>query len=753
MNFLDNLSSTIADSLNDDELSLLFSHFDKEYKKLGKQEKELTIFKCLVDLKKQKRIHEVIETCNVIHPNINWQNDFSENSLNKPSLEDKREAFIRLLFDEKPVALLPVIIKGWEFKVTELCYKVAPTFTQKQVTSLSRLFSSLTYHYQIEQPFLNYHSIRLWYSNLRLIIKTVLSPVIALVLASVVSIPIATLFALLVVILETDNAATLVYEVSETGTYFIEVNNLEPTENEYFLYAAESELTSLEPNFLRTSFQSISYGQYVFGQLAYPFSHLYRIEGEVNQGIVVYFDPWYADAILQLSLLDSDMRQCDSVNLGEIQFGNSLGLLDCGGATDGPYYLKIEVDRSFSGYDLAASHYGFQVLRVENESGEPNDVFSSSEKILTGTFVMGNLDANDKDIYSIDLSEGQQVFIQVSGSYNMPTPSLVMYSQNGRQYEIIGYGGTTLPEALGIRRIERMLKTSLGRALLVSLIFDIIGINVDPMSLVPDYWLAILPGLTLAILLVAYALYQTLLSEQHFEESKLVYRTVCLLEILDTDDILISEQNKSKVRGKIELISEHLLRIPRASAYPFFPAPYAMREKLELIASQVAQTTNIVSCPDQSSLFELRRRFESWLNIFIKTYYGEFPFTEEFEYTPIPFHKQILYAFQFNSKKITLIFLAVAIALYVSKSVWQDYTLRLMAWGWLALRYFLLTISVYIIYERWGVKEPGTEIKSKWQNAVKLILFFFIPFIALDALLGTGVIENVIKLLGSLKIF
>ena len=93
------------------------------------------------------------------------------------------------------------------------------------------------------------------------------------------------------------------------------------------------------------------------------------------------------------------------------------------------------------------------------------------------------------------------------------------------------------------------------------------------------------------------------------------------------------------------------------------------------------------------------------------------------------------------------------IVLLSSQSLWIDYQVELLAWAWLATRYVILVVSVFAIYEKWGAEGPSEQPESKWQNAVQLVLFFVVPFFALDALLQTGIVENVVQLIGSLKIF
>jgi hypothetical protein len=159
----------------------------------------------------------------------------------------------------------------------------------------------------------------------------------------------------------------------------------------------------------------------------------------------------------------------------------------------------------------------------------------------------------------------------------------------------------------------------------------------------------------------------------------------------------------------------------------------------------------VVSTPAKDDLSSLRRKFTEWLAVLLKAEYGRFRFDEDFEMNPIPWHRQIVYSLRCNWLRIVIVVTFFSIAMWLTHRVWRDYTSDIIGFVWQSTRYVILIVTSYAIYSRWGAKGPSERQQNKWEHAVRLTLFFFVPLFGLDALLQTGIVESIIKLVGNLK--
>jgi hypothetical protein len=249
-----------------------------------------------------------------------------------------------------------------------------------------------------------------------------------------------------------------------------------------------------------------------------------------------------------------------------------------------------------------------------------------------------------------------------------------------------------------------------------------------------------------------YAFFVKFLALRKYEESHTIKLITDILLKLRDDDALNSESKKASIRTDIKLASNRIRKIYRISRFPpLHAAPEAMRHHLAKIASQIVQMTEVVSTPTKGDLSLLRCKFTEWLVVLLKAEYERFQFDEDFEMEPIPWHRQIVYYLQRNWMSIVIVVVFFLIAMWLTHRVWRDYTSDIIRFVWQATRYVILIVTSYAIYSRWGVRGPSERQQNKWEHAVLLILFFFVPLFGLDALLQTGIVESIIKLVGNLK--
>jgi hypothetical protein len=267
-----------------------------------------------------------------------------------------------------------------------------------------------------------------------------------------------------------------------------------------------------------------------------------------------------------------------------------------------------------------------------------------------------------------------------------------------------------------------------------------------------EIWLIYLPVVPFFALLLAYLFFVQYLSERKYENSVAIRCIVSVLQRLVDDDALMSENMKADIRGYINAASERIHKIHRISGFPAIEAPpREMESHLRRIAFQVKQMNMIVSSPGVGALQILRYRFATWLDVFLRAEYGCFQLDEGYEVLSLPWYRQCQYAIQRHWKKMLAAVVMVLAALGFTWSSWRYYWMEVASLSWLAFRYVILIVAVSAIYERAGAQGPSEKPESKWQSAVKLILFFFVPLFGLDALLQTGIVENIIRLVDSLK--
>jgi hypothetical protein len=95
----------------------------------------------------------------------------------------------------------------------------------------------------------------------------------------------------------------------------------------------------------------------------------------------------------------------------------------------------------------------------------------------------------------------------------------------------------------------------------------------------------------------------------------------------------------------------------------------------------------------------------------------------------------------------------LAILGLITRQLWTPYSEEIASTAWYITRCLALVISVDFIYHRWGLKPIEKGEGTRWEYIVRAILFFVAPFVFLDILLQTGLVEALVSLLSGLSIF
>ena len=174
---------------------------------------------------------------------------------------------------------------------------------------------------------------------------------------------------------------------------------------------------------------------------------------------------------------------------------------------------------------------------------------------------------------------------------------------------------------------------------------------------------------------------------------------------------------------------------------------------MESIALQVESTTMAISIPNKDTLSELRKAFSLWLTIFSEARYDDFEFFDNFQPVYQRFSQRFVWFISRVFPHMILGAFLVGALLIMTYQFWADLPFQLLESVGFLIRFVILIILSFGIYERFhGVNLEDSD-SNKWRRAVRLLLFFFVPFIAIDKILQTGIIDTVVEIIKSIKIF
>jgi hypothetical protein len=810
--FMRELHQNLIDSLSESELQTLCAKLKVNYDRLPGKSKAHKVDALISNLRRNSRIHKIAELYpelpHTIRPKTKSSASGSHQSepviiLTRRERREKHEAaklenrrnFLQQFFRGQPIALEKELCESWECAATKILYRFRPGHVERLITLLSRDFDSINFIDDLKRntsqdkrpepstasarqsetelekvvslpnpAFINYHSICYWYRNIRADAKSLLT--VPSLVAMMTLLLIAAYTAGVVLALSgvqgisyiaDESKPGIVFTVPESGTYYVKVKDASPRDYSYLLGVTPSSYEVAVPDFSETDIWPLSAGDRVFAKIHFAQHHIYRIDNDVGERIVVNLYRWYADADLDFALLDSEMNECAAISLLEKDLASKQTYyLTCSAASPGPHFLRVQMTAEQPAGVLAlSSRYGFQIFRVSGYAEiEPNDSFDSSTEITQGTILSGELSSSDQDFYCFTARAGERLEIGAVDLSDSSLSSITLYRLIEGVPEVIAH--STRSVLTGSETGQSFFETSRGRAYALSLFLQSFGVRVSPASLSRSNWefaVLLFPSLLLLILMTSYAFFVTALSTRKYEESLAIRHMVNVLQKLG-DDALRSESKKASIRLSINRASDTIRKIHRISSFPAMCAASThMEDHMAKIASRVRKTNEVVSTPGENGLPSLRRSYIEWLDIFLNAEYGRFHFWEGFKVEHTPWHQKTVYAIQQYWKDILGLAILAFFVTLLTQPLWTDYWTEIATSTWLIIRYMILIVVVQALYSKWGSKDPSGKPASKWENAVRLILFFFVPLFALDAVLQTGIIASIIQLVGSLKIF
>lgn len=795
-------SDRLDAAFDKDELRILSTDLGLVYDDLPGKSKRAKAHALVTSMRYARRSAELLQQCNQRRPDINWAvtphpkdirsryawNPFSRR-ISREQREQRRKEevegrkrFLRELFDGRSITFEDELCQSWEVFVTQFLYRFFPHHVKKEITYLAKQVNGIDYldTSGIKTPenlaFVNYHSVCLWYRILRFFcadlpyslvmhLGKLLLPAVVLMFVLWLLMPF--LFLGQVVNLADVPVSSdpgLIYSVPTFGVYYVKVQAVAP-DVDYHLDLSIALHSTIEPDFTRVKVWPVESGQNVFARLDYDQQHLYQVPVRAGESVLVNPHRWYADTDLDFALLDATMNVCSAISLSIADWDTGIipsPWLTCKAANDGSYYLRVQANPSTSKSNLKrSSGYGFAMANViDLQEQEPNDSIETSNEFSINTRIRARTNNLDQDWYRFTAQTGQQLEIHAWGFSESDLSSVTLYRSVGQGYEVVAHSTRAVPEDMRIW--QRIANTSYGRAVAVYLALRFWGIDtISPRKILEGVFAYSGFGLVafvfvlftvLLICLRIYSTYVVFVSEQRYRESFTVQLMATLLQALGKQDVLRSEISRAGLRWRIELVSEQIYRIPRTShVMAFLSAPTKMHTQLGDIASQISQMNELISVPTAETLPYIQQKFAEWFVVFLKSEYGSFQFESDFKPIPRPWHKRLFHAFRRHWWKALLSGGVILGLGWLTRSLWDGYQLELLSAAWLVVRYILLMVVSYGVYMRWGAKGP--DEKSKWLGAVRLILFFFVPFFALDVLLQTGIVESIIKLVGSLNLF
>jgi hypothetical protein len=470
---------------------------------------------------------------------------------------------------------------------------------------------------------------------------------------------------------------------------------------------------------------------------------------------------WYVDQPVEFTLMDANLVSCDATLLTIDSFDNpEPTLLYCTTPVTGPLYLSIQPIAE----DLVAtSHpgYGFSVMKVNLEI-EPNNPISSAMEIDNGTLIYGELGIGDKDYYQFHANAGQTLRIEGLSMSDSPESMLALYHQASNGYDLVAYSTRGLSISSNLHR--RILDTRFGRAILFSVFMEsLLGIDISPAEVMSNVasstfdWMLVI--LVVAFLLFIFVLWGFVMLKRYilpfkYSESRSVFYLVQALKHLDQEGTLNTGENKTKLRVTLLIAASSSENYLTSNfSQPLGKATDTVRLHMKRISAQIMKAREDLSIPDENTLNELRGKILAWLEVFLTGEYGRFCFNSDHETTDDPeLHMFNLWTLKHVSQLLAVM-AVVALALFVTRKIWRPYQSELYDSLWLIVRYIVLIIGTSTIYERFGAHGPSTKPESKWYQAVQLILFFILPLLALDQIFQTNLVESIVKIISSLKIF
>jgi hypothetical protein len=674
---------------------------------------------------------------------------------------NSNESFWRRIHDNQPLAFEDDLCKGWEYGLTRLLQLFFPNFIEKETIALSKDVAAIENRKNIqairtkrvfrkwdiesgrwqdqpseqispqdgdmlrfEQSLVNYHSVRVWYHKVK---RKVTSNAITAVYLSLYILLCIAMMAFSQVILFADEyfasrGPSVAYTVPSSGDHYIELRNLTTADLEYTLNVVAIDNEIVMPDFAQVKIWPLRYGQRVFSEIPYEEEALFSVATGKGDTLRVSPYPWYANFDIDIILFDSQMKKCGEVNLWEENMDIRNPFLECEVESEGNYFIQVRNRRLER---ASSSVYGFAVNNIlDVASTTSNHIFENSTEIPRGALIIGHLAADTANWYYFTAIAGQRLEIRTSVVGDLSNPSLALYQHTDNGLQLADFTTRPLPANALFWR-EKEFETTRGKAYFFSDMLRSVNIQTTPQKAV----FLLMIGLSFGFIFVCVALVRLIgwllrspPSSNTYDDSAIVRYMVDVLLRLENDNVLRSQSARIFIQKKIMATAELAYDLYKTSRFLKQNAnPVETRKHFSRISSQIAQTAIVISVPQEDTVPCLRQRFVEWLDVFLKGEYGEFKFSEDFHPTSTPWYRPVASYIQQNWKRILVGLVAILGLVLASHPLWSDYLPTVMRWAWLAIRFIVLIVAVYAIYNKWGASGPNKEQESKWQNMLYTI--------------------------------
>jgi hypothetical protein len=604
----------------------------------------------------------------------------------------------------------------------------------------------------INLAFLRYHSIQLNYGVIRIAIQPIAWMTIITLLLIPISYIAGIIFSLSGAISNPDETSIGInYKVASTGKYYLAVRSEDVSA--YALGIQSQDIDASSPYSSKGAIAPVDFGQSVFGTVTYSNSQfIYEIYGKTGQ--TIYVTPFYGyiDVDIKFQILDSNMAPCSEVAIITVHPPIQTTSITCPILQDGNYYVSVKSDHKAE--ILSTGYFGFSINSIENQT-EPNDSKAESYIIATGKFVKGEVSKSDQDWYVFSATKNDNLTIY-SDPQERKSFSLTLYQDAPEGLKAVAYSTQGVEWKNAVR--SRILETPSTRTVLYSVLLRPFGLDPSKEWLIAND-LMIMAGLEILAISLCMLLFNGYfkldwaLSNRRYHNSLIVSAFLNILASLDDEDALQSEAKKASLREKIKRIANLIPSLSKISHSPWARPPRSISREIDKIASLVLQTNEAVTLPNKNTLSDLRKKFTIWLDLFMREEFGSIKFPEEKNLRPLPWYNSFVSTVQNHWLKGLAIGVISLILLFsvAEKSPQLAENIANFVWG--IIRYVLLIGIVMAIYLQWGPDEYSNNPAPRWQNTVRFVLFFLVPFIVLDTILDTRIVTTLASLASSIKIF
>ncbi|MDY7029709.1 MAG: hypothetical protein SVR04_15565, partial [Spirochaetota bacterium] len=198
------LHQTLVNALDGGELRTLCAKLNVNYDRLPGESKTDKAAALIASLHRDGRIHALLKASPELRNSARSEATSSSTANNpSPALTkmEQRKRFLRSFFPGQPIAFEEDLCNSWELIATRIIHKSGPDYVRQGITSLADDLAGVDFiadfelqeqessqldaqgklrvedqASQLDQAYVNYHSVCLWYRSVRSIVKLLLAP-------------------------------------------------------------------------------------------------------------------------------------------------------------------------------------------------------------------------------------------------------------------------------------------------------------------------------------------------------------------------------------------------------------------------------------------------------------------------------------------------------------------------------------------------------------------------------------------------